>query len=71
MKQEKDLGARQRHHYYFRNGTMDFHAGWLLGYSQVGGLSPGSVYDCLNRVRDGDPRGRVNFSALARRFSST
>lgn len=55
MKPEKDLGARQRHHYYFRNGTMDFYAGWLLGYSQVGGLSPGSLYDCLNRVKDGDP----------------
>ena len=59
MKKERDLGARQSHRYYFRNGTMDFYVGWLLGYSQLGGMSPGSIYDCLNKVKDGDPESWV------------
>ena len=58
-KKEEDLGARQQHHFYFRNGTMDFYVGWLLGYSQLGGLSPGALYDCLNQIDDGRPRSWI------------
>lgn len=53
MENQKDVGKRQTHHYYFDNGTMDFAAGWLLGYSQIGGLSVGEIYDCLNKIEDG------------------
>jgi pimeloyl-ACP methyl ester carboxylesterase len=60
----KDVGTRQRHHYYFRQGTLDFYAGWLLGYGQLGGLAPGALYDTLNRIREGDPRSWVsNFTS--------
>jgi pimeloyl-ACP methyl ester carboxylesterase len=59
VSKEKDLGARQAHHYYFRNGTMDFYVGWLLGFSVLGGMSPGSIYDCLNKIKDGDPASWV------------
>jgi pimeloyl-ACP methyl ester carboxylesterase len=55
VKATKDVGKRQAHHYYFRNGTMDFAVGWILGYCELGGLSVGEVYDCLNRIKDGDP----------------
>jgi pimeloyl-ACP methyl ester carboxylesterase len=67
-KTEQDLGARQAHHYYFKNGTMDFYVGWLLGYSQLGGLSPGAVYHCLNQVKDGDPRSWVRAFGAALAF---
>lgn len=55
MKKQKDIGVRQKHHYYFKNGTMDFAVGWLLGYSQIGGLSAGEIYDCLNKIQDNKP----------------
>lgn len=55
MEKQQDVGKRQTHHYYFDNGTMDFAAGWLLGYSQIGGLSVGEIYDCLNKIEDGNP----------------
>jgi alpha-beta hydrolase superfamily lysophospholipase len=68
MRRHRDVGLRQVHHYYFRNGTMDFATGWILGYGQLGGLSAGEVFDCLNQIRDGDPRSWVNaFSACADR----
>jgi|GEM_PF-6075973 hypothetical protein len=55
MKEQKDIGLRQKHHFYFKNGMMDFAAGWLLGYSQIGGLSPGEIYNCLNKIEDNRP----------------
>ena len=68
MSGEADLGQRQQRRFRFRNGTMDFYAGWLLGYSQLGGLSAGEVFECLNAVRDGDPASWVEvFAAMARR----
>lgn len=65
---EQDLGARQRHRYYFRNGTMDFYVGWLLGYAQLGGLSPGALYHCLNSIQDGAPASWVSAFARAAQF---
>lgn len=43
----------------FRNGTMDFMAGWLLGYSQQGGMSPGALLDGCSRMENGDPQSWV------------
>lgn len=51
----RDLGERGNSGVLFRNGTMDFLAGWLLGYAQQGGLSPGSLLDTFAQIRDGDP----------------
>ena len=31
MRKEADLGGRQGRRFRFRNGTMDFDAGWVLG----------------------------------------
>lgn len=68
MREEADLGERQGRHFRFRNGTMDFNAGWVLGYSQLGGLAPGEVFECLNAIRDGDPGSWVrSFAAMAER----
>lgn len=66
MTVSKDVGTRGQHHFYFRNGTLDFYVGWLLGYSQLGGASPGAIYHALNRIRPGDPRSWVAaFTELA------
>jgi pimeloyl-ACP methyl ester carboxylesterase len=56
----RDIAARGRHRFYFRDGTLDFYAGWLLGYSQVGGASPGAVYHALNQVRPRRPQSWVD-----------
>lgn len=47
---------------------MDFYAGWLLGYSQLGGLAPGELFECFNQIRDGDPQSWVHtFAVMADR----
>jgi pimeloyl-ACP methyl ester carboxylesterase len=56
----KDIGQRQVHHYYFKDGLMDFMAGWILGNTQLGGLSVGEVYDSFNRIKNGDPASWVD-----------
>jgi hypothetical protein len=43
MRGEVDIADRQGRRFRFCNGTMDFDAGWVLGYSQLGGLAPGEV----------------------------
>ena len=61
----RDIGTRGQHRFYFRDGTLDFYAGWLLGYAQLGGASPGAVYHALNRVRPEGPQRWVDaFTAL-------
>jgi hypothetical protein len=50
-----DVGERGGTGALFRNGTMDFLAGWLLGYAQQGGMSPGALLHCYSLIRDGDP----------------
>lgn len=52
---KRDLGERGNSGVVFRNGTMDFLAGWLLGYAQQGGLSPGTLLAAFAQIRDGDP----------------
>jgi pimeloyl-ACP methyl ester carboxylesterase len=39
---------------------MDFMAGWLLGYTQQGGLSVGEVYESFNKINNGDPKSWVD-----------
>lgn len=61
----RDIGTRGRHRFYFRDGTLDFYVGWLLGYAQLGGASPGAVYHALNQVRPERPQRWVEaFTAL-------
>ncbi|HOA88202.1 alpha/beta hydrolase family protein [Propioniciclava tarda] len=60
-----DLGRRGNYGALFRNGTMDFLAGWLLGCSQLGGLSPGALLHTFARITDGDPRSWVDAFARA------
>lgn len=50
-----DVGSRGGSGALFRNGTMDFLAGWLLGYAQQGGMSPGALLSCFGHIRNGDP----------------
>lgn len=59
-RRRQDVGARGGSGALFRNGTMDFLAGWLLGYAQQGGMSPGALLDCYSRIRNGDPRSWVD-----------
>ena len=59
MRKQNDLGARQRHHYYFKNGSLDFLAGCLLGYAQQGGMSPGELYHCFNQINEHEPASWV------------
>lgn len=54
-----DIATRSLTRFWFRNGTLDFYVGWLLGYGQVGGLSPGALYCALNQIRRHDPRSWV------------
>lgn len=56
---ERDLGQRQARRFAFRNGTLDFLAGWCLGYAQLGGLSPGSAFEAFGRVGRGGASGWV------------
>lgn len=60
-KRDKDIGNRGGNpSVLFRNGTMDFLAGWLLGYAQQGGMSPGALLHCFSLIRDGDPRSWIS-----------
>jgi len=57
---DQDIGDRGNPGGLFRNGTMDFLAGWLLGYTQQGGMSPGALLHCYSLIRDGDPQSWVS-----------
>lgn len=62
----EDVVARGGHRFYFTDETLDFYTGWLLGYAQVGGASPGAIYHALNQVRRASPRRWLDaFSGLA------
>lgn len=59
-KRNQDIGNRGNPSVLFRNETMDFLAGWLLGYAQQGGMSPGALLHCYRLIRDGDPNSWVS-----------
>ena len=69
-RRQQDVGSRGGSGALFRNGTMDFMAGWLLGYAQQGGMSPGALLDCYSRIRNGDPRSWVDVFARAAEASA-
>lgn len=52
----QDLLRRGSRRVLFRNATMDFTAGWMLGLAQQGGMSPGALLHTFGRIRDGSPR---------------
>lgn len=55
IRKRSDIGKRGNYGALFDNGTMDFAAGWLLGYAQQGGLSPGALLHCFAQITDGNP----------------
>ncbi len=67
----KDIGNRGCSGAIFRQGTMDFAAGWLLGYSQQGGMSAGALLAAFRCVRDGDPASWVATFEQAARAEET
>lgn len=69
-RRQQDVGSRGGSGALFRNGTMDFMAGWLLGYAQQGGMSPGALLDCYSRIRNGGPRSWVDVFARAAEASA-
>lgn len=54
MATQKALKRSQRH-FYFADETLDFAAGWLLGYAQQGGMSPGELFYCFNQIKRESP----------------
>lgn len=55
IRKRSDIGQRGNYGALFGNGAMDFAAGWLLGYAQQGGLSPGALLHCFAQIADGNP----------------
>jgi len=56
----KDVVQRSKNRFYFRDETLDFYVGWLLGYSQARGASPGAIFHCLNQIRRPTPQAWVD-----------
>src|SRR5699024_9054124 len=57
---KKDLILkRQKFNTRFKNEDMDFTFNWMIGISQVIGMSPSQVFNAVNDVKDGDPKGWV------------
>jgi len=55
----KDVVQRSKNRFYFRDETLDFFVGWLLGYAQAGGASPGAIFHCLNQIHRPTPKAWV------------
>jgi len=56
----KDVVQRSKNRFYFRDETLDFYVGWLLGYAQAGGASPGAIFHCLNQIHRPTPKAWVD-----------
>jgi len=56
----KDVVQRSKNRFYFRDETLDFYVGWLLGYAQAGGASPGTIFHCLNQIHRPTPKAWVD-----------
>ncbi|MGT2711415.1 alpha/beta hydrolase family protein [Streptococcus oriscaviae] len=63
MKKNEAILKRQEHRIRFKNKDMDFCFNWLLGISQVIGMSSGELFYIASGIRDGNPadwRNRFN-----------
>lgn len=67
MKKNEAILKRQEHRIKFKNKDMDFCFNWLLGISQVVGMSSGELFYIASGIRDGNPadwRNRFNEHVL-------
>lgn len=55
MRQKDVILKRQKVKLRFKNGDMDFMLNWLIGISQIIGMSTSQIYYALRNVQDGNP----------------
>ena len=54
MKKNEAILKRQEHRIKFKNKDMDFCFNWLLGISQVVGMSSGELFYIASGISDGN-----------------
>ena len=57
MKKTQAILKRQKYSTRFKNEDMDFMLNWMIGVSQIIGMSPSQVFHAVQGIKDGDPAG--------------
>ena len=57
MKKNEAILKRQKYSTRFKNEDMDFMLNWMIGVSQIIGMSPSQVFHAVQGIKDGDPAG--------------
>jgi pimeloyl-ACP methyl ester carboxylesterase len=57
MRESEVILKRQKCSTRFKNGDMDFMFNWMIGVSQIIGMSPSQAFYAVHGIRDGDPAG--------------
>jgi pimeloyl-ACP methyl ester carboxylesterase len=66
MNTTQPIFKRQTRSIRFKNADMDFMLNWMIGITQIIGMSPAQVLAAVHGVRDGDPIGwRIGFCTAA------
>ncbi|MEO8612762.1 MAG: alpha/beta hydrolase [Chloroflexota bacterium] len=60
MRENEVILKRQKYSVRFKNEDMDFMLNWMVGVSQIIGLSPSQVFHAIHDIKDGDPTGWRN-----------
>ena len=55
MKNSDVIVKREQVHLRFTNEEMDFMFNWVLGMSEIVGLSHGEIFYAIAGIKDGDP----------------
>ena len=55
MKKNEAILKRQKYSTRFKNEDMDFMLNWIIGVSQIIGMSPSQVFHAVQGIKDGDP----------------
>ncbi|AST58431.1 dipeptidyl aminopeptidase [Thermoanaerobacterium thermosaccharolyticum] len=57
MKDSEVILKRQKYNIRFKNNDMDFIFNWVVGISQIIGMSAAQVFYAVHDIKDGDPTG--------------
>ncbi|MFT8890166.1 MAG: alpha/beta fold hydrolase [Ethanoligenens sp.] len=57
MKESEAILKRQKYNFRFKNEDMDFTFNWIIGISQILGMSAAQVLYAVHDIKDGDPTG--------------
>ena len=60
MKENEVILKRQKISIRFKNADMDFMLNWMVGVSQIIGLSASQIFYAIHDIKDGDPTGWRN-----------